>query len=88
GANAATGAEGLEDARRTAEHAAAALGTAAADVLVCSTGLIGERLPMDTLTAGVSEAVAALSPDGGEDAAVAIKTTDTVAKTAVARDEG
>ena len=88
GANAATGAEGLEDARRTAEHAAAALGTAADDVLVCSTGLIGERLPMDTLTAGVSEAVAALSPDGGEDAAVAIKTTDTVAKTAVARGEG
>ena len=88
GANAATGAEGLEDARRTAEHAAAALGTSADDVLVCSTGLIGERLPMDTLTAGVAEAVAALSPDGGEDAAVAIKTTDTVAKTAVARGEG
>lgn len=88
GANAATGAEGLEDARRTAEHAAAALGTAADDVLVCSTGLIGERLPMDTLTAGVAEAVAALSPDGGEDAAVAIKTTDTVAKTAVARGAG
>ncbi|MBY4599894.1 bifunctional glutamate N-acetyltransferase/amino-acid acetyltransferase ArgJ [bacterium BD-1] len=88
GANAATGAAGLEDARRTAEHAAAALGTAADDVLVCSTGLIGERLPMDTLTAGVSEAVAALSPAGGEDAAVAIKTTDTVAKTAVARGEG
>ena len=50
--------------------------------MVCSTGLIGERLPIDKLLAGVDVAVEALSPDGGPDAAVAIMTTDTVAKTA------
>lgn len=88
GANAATGAEGLEDTRRTAEHAAGALGLAADDVLVCSTGLIGERLAMDRLVAGVTEAAGGLSQDGGEDAAVAIKTTDSVSKTARAVGEG
>jgi glutamate N-acetyltransferase/amino-acid N-acetyltransferase len=49
---------------------------------VCSTGLIGERLPMERLLAGVHAAVAVLSEDGGRDAAVAIMTTDTVPKTA------
>lgn len=88
GANAATGAPGLEDARRTAEHAAAALGLRADDVAVCSTGLIGERLPMDTLLAGVDEAVAALRPDGGAEAAVAIMTTDTVPKEVLVQGPG
>lgn len=88
GANAATGAPGFLDAHATAEHAAEALGVSSGDVLVCSTGLIGERLDRERLFAGVAAAAGALSADGGEDAAVAIKTTDTVAKTAQARGEG
>ena len=53
------------------------------EVVVCSTGLIGERLPMPKLLAGVDAAVVALAVDGGPAAADAIRTTDTVAKTAV-----
>jgi glutamate N-acetyltransferase/amino-acid N-acetyltransferase len=85
GANACTGPEGFLDTHRTAEHTARLLGISAADVAVCSTGLIGERLPMDLLLPGVTAAAAALSDGGGNDAAEAIRTTDTVAKTAVAR---
>jgi glutamate N-acetyltransferase / amino-acid N-acetyltransferase len=88
GANACTGPEGFADTHRTAEHAAAALGVAAGDVAVCSTGLIGERLPMDRLLPGVDAAAAALAPDGGQAAAEAIRTTDTVAKIAVAERDG
>jgi len=88
GANACTGPEGFADTHRTAEHAAAALGVAAGDVAVCSTGLIGERLPMDRLLPGVDTAAATLAPDGGQAAAEAIRTTDTVAKTAVAERDG
>jgi glutamate N-acetyltransferase/amino-acid N-acetyltransferase len=83
GANACTGPEGFGDAHATAEHAAAALGLGAIDVAVASTGLIGVRLPMDKLTAGVTEAVAQLSEDGGHGAARAIMTTDSVPKTTV-----
>jgi glutamate N-acetyltransferase/amino-acid N-acetyltransferase len=87
GANACTGPEGFADTHRTAEHVAAALTaagveTGAGDVAVCSTGLIGERLPMDRLLAGVDAVIAALTPDGGAAAAVSIMTTDTVPKTA------
>jgi len=88
GANACTGPEGFGDTHRTAEHAAEVLGTSAGDVLVCSTGLIGERLPMDLLLAGVDAAAATLAPDAGLAAATAIMTTDTVAKTAVAAGDG
>lgn len=88
GANAATGHAGFQDTHRTAEHTAAALGVSAGDVVVCSTGLIGERLPLNTLLAGVDAGVRALSADGGQDAAVAIKTTDTVTKTAVSAGDG
>ena len=88
GANACTGPDGFADTHRTAEAVADALGTGAATVAVCSTGLIGERLPMDRLLPGVAQAAAALSRDGGADAAEAIRTTDTVAKTAVASAEG
>ena len=88
GANAATGAAGLEDARRTVEHTAAALSVDPADVVVCSTGLIGERLAMPLLLEGVSAAAGTLSADGGGDAAVAIMTTDTVPKQALATGEG
>ncbi|MCR6711160.1 MAG: bifunctional glutamate N-acetyltransferase/amino-acid acetyltransferase ArgJ [Demequina sp.] len=93
GANAATGAEGFADTHRTAEHVASALqadgrDVSSGDVAVCSTGLIGVRLPMDTLLPGVSDAAASLSADGGDDAAHAILTTDTVTKQAVAHGEG
>jgi glutamate N-acetyltransferase / amino-acid N-acetyltransferase len=84
GANACTGAPGFVDTHATAEAVATALGVGAADVAVCSTGLIGERLPMDKLLAGVTAAAAALDPDGGDGAATAIMTTDTVSKQAVA----
>lgn len=82
GANACTGPEGFADTHRTAEHAASALGVAPGDVAVCSTGLIGERLPMHLLLPGVDAAAAALASHGGDAAAEAIMTTDTRAKTA------
>lgn len=88
GANACTGPEGFLDTHRTAEHVAEVLGASAGDVLVCSTGLIGERLPMDLLLGGVDAAAAALAPEGGPDAATAIMTTDTVAKTAAVAGDG
>jgi len=87
GANACTGAQGFQDTHRTAELVAGALSVSAGDVAVCSTGLIGELLPMDKIERGITEAVAALTPGGGADAATAIMTTDTVSKTAeVTRD--
>ena len=83
GANACTGPAGFADTHATAECVATALDIGAGDVAVCSTGLIGERLPMDALLAGVTRAAAALDRDGGPNAADAIRTTDTVAKQAV-----
>ncbi|RBY93366.1 bifunctional ornithine acetyltransferase/N-acetylglutamate synthase [Blastococcus sp. TF02-8] len=88
GANACTGPEGFSDTHATAEHAAAALDIGAIDVAVASTGLIGVRLPMDELTAGVTDAVTKLSEDGGPDAARAIMTTDSVPKTTIQQREG
>ena len=88
GANVCTGPDGFADTHRTAESVAAALQVSPGDVVVCSTGLIGERLPIDTLLAGVAPLAAALSTDGGEDAAAAIMTTDTVPKQAVAERDG
>ncbi|MCX5395944.1 bifunctional glutamate N-acetyltransferase/amino-acid acetyltransferase ArgJ [Streptomyces sp. NBC_00102] len=89
GANACTGPKGFQDTHATAEKAAEVLeGHSAGEIAVCSTGLIGTLLPMDKLLAGIGTAAAALSEDGGRDAAIAIKTTDTVHKTAVAGGEG
>jgi glutamate N-acetyltransferase/amino-acid N-acetyltransferase len=90
GANACTGPEGFGDTHATAEHTAAALGVSAGDVLVCSTGLIGERLPMPRLLDGITDAAAALTADatGGAGAAEAIMTTDSVPKTVVVQREG
>ncbi|MCL1920158.1 MAG: bifunctional glutamate N-acetyltransferase/amino-acid acetyltransferase ArgJ [Kiritimatiellaeota bacterium] len=79
-ANACTGAQGLADARETARLAAEALGIAEDLVLVCSTGVIGVHLPMGRVAEGVRLASAALSAAGGDDAAHAILTTDTVDK--------
>ena len=96
GANACTGPEGFVDTHRTAELVAEALRQApgldsevgAVDVAVCSTGLIGVRLPMDKVSAGIAELAPQLSPSGGRAAAEAIMTTDTVAKQASYADEG
>ncbi|MFI9111810.1 bifunctional glutamate N-acetyltransferase/amino-acid acetyltransferase ArgJ [Streptomyces venezuelae] len=88
GANACTGAAGADDARAMAERTAAAVGLAPDAVAVCSTGLIGVPLPMDRITAGIALAAERLASDGGEDAAVAIKTTDSVHKTAVVSRSG
>ena len=95
GANACTGSQGFRDTHATAEHTAAALRGAvqplligAGDVAVCSTGLIGELLPMDKLLPGVTAAVKALDTDGGAAAATAIMTTDTVAKNAARTQDG
>ncbi len=81
GANACTGPDGFADTHRTAEHVAELLDVAPIEVAVCSTGLIGERLPMDRLLGGAQAASAALSTDGGGAAAQAIMTTDSVSKT-------
>ncbi|MFI9465515.1 bifunctional glutamate N-acetyltransferase/amino-acid acetyltransferase ArgJ [Streptomyces xiamenensis] len=90
GANACTGPLGFQDTHATAERTAEALGEghSAGEIAVASTGLIGTRLPMDALLPGVDTAVTALSRHGGEKAAIAIKTTDSVHKTAVAEGEG
>jgi glutamate N-acetyltransferase / amino-acid N-acetyltransferase len=81
GANACTGPAGFGDTHHTAERLAQALSASAGEIAVCSTGLIGERLPMDRLLPGVDAAAAAASPGGGAGAADAIRTTDTVPKT-------
>ncbi|MEU6480308.1 bifunctional glutamate N-acetyltransferase/amino-acid acetyltransferase ArgJ [Streptomyces sp. NPDC047017] len=88
GANACTGPKGFQDTHATAEKAAEVLGVGAVEVAVCSTGLIGTLLPMDKVLPGVETAAAALSEHGGEKAAIAIKTTDTVHKTSVAGRDG
>ena len=87
GANACTGPDGFADTHATAEAVAAALSnwgteTGPIEVAVCSTGLIGDRLPMDRVLAGVTEIVHELAGglNGGEDAARAIMTTDTIPK--------
>ncbi|MFF5725818.1 bifunctional glutamate N-acetyltransferase/amino-acid acetyltransferase ArgJ [[Kitasatospora] papulosa] len=97
GANACTGPQGFQDTHATAEKAAESLNSAGYDgtgghgagtVAVASTGLIGLLLPMDKLLPGIDKAVAQLTPHGGEKAAIAIKTTDTVHKTSVVTHEG
>jgi glutamate N-acetyltransferase / amino-acid N-acetyltransferase len=80
GANACTGAAGFLDTQASAEHLAAVIEVSADNVVVCSTGLIGELLPMGKILAGIDAAAASLSGAGGEAAATAIMTTDTVAK--------
>src|ERR1035437_2964806 len=84
GAYACTGAAGFADTQPSAEHLAAAVGVRPGDVVVASTGLIGELLPMDKIITGIDAAVATLSATGGGAAAAAIMTTDTVDKQALA----
>ncbi len=82
GANACTGQAGYADSVATAEAVGAAIGVETSEVAVCSTGLIGVRLPMPAVLAGIEAAAAALAEDGGACAAEAIMTTDTVPKQA------
>ncbi|MFC8792778.1 bifunctional glutamate N-acetyltransferase/amino-acid acetyltransferase ArgJ [Streptomyces cinereoruber] len=93
GANACTGPQGFQDTHATAEKVAEVLSAqgeevGAGEIAVASTGLIGVLLPMDKLLPGVEKAAAELSEHGGEKAAIAIKTTDTVHKTAVVTEDG
>jgi len=88
GANCYTGPEGFQTTHRVAEGVASALGVGAVDVVVCSTGLIGLANPRENLLAGVDAAAAALSPEGGPDAAEAIMTTDSVPKQVVVEGAG
>ncbi|WP_329226848.1 bifunctional glutamate N-acetyltransferase/amino-acid acetyltransferase ArgJ [Streptomyces sp. NBC_01460] len=89
GANACTGPQGFQDTHATAEKAAEVLpGHSAGEIAVASTGLIGLLLPMDKLLPGLEKAAEALSEHGGDKAAIAIKTTDTVHKTARAGGDG
>ena len=85
GANACTGPLGFTDTHATAERLAAALDDSAGEIAVCSTGLIGERLPMDKLLPAVDAAVAEADRSGGVHAADAIRTTDTIIKIAFRR---
>ena len=80
GANCYTGAQGFQTTHATAEKLAELTGFPAAEIVVCSTGLIGEQLDRPKLLSGVTSAFEALSETGGQDAAHAIMTTDTVAK--------
>ena len=88
GANCYTGARGFQVTHATAEHAASLLGESAGDVLVCSTGLIGEQLDLQKVSFGVTAAHRVLRDDGGLDAATAIMTTDTHPKQALALCDG
>ena len=93
GANACTGPEGFADTHHTAEYVATVLASrgtefGAGEIAVCSTGLIGERLPMDKICAGIDGAVAELSVNGGDNAALAIMTTDSVPKKSVVPGNG
>ncbi|KFU76446.1 glutamate N-acetyltransferase [Amycolatopsis lurida] len=87
GANAATGPGGFQDTHKTAEKVAELLEAGAIEVAVCSTGLIGERLPMDALLSGVDTAFAGLGTGSDADlaAATAVMTTDTKPKQAAAK---
>jgi glutamate N-acetyltransferase/amino-acid N-acetyltransferase len=86
GANACTGPLGFQDTHATAEQLGAALEDSAGEMAICSTGLIGERLPMDKILPAVDACVAQASRGGGLAAADAIRTTDTVVKISFRRE--
>ena len=88
GANCYTGPQGFQTTHATAERVAERLGVSAGDVLICSTGLIGEQLDREKVLAGVDSAVLALSDNGGFDASEAIMTTDSKPKRSVRNGEG
>lgn len=81
-ANACTGEQGLADAKKMQAHSAELLGIKPEEVFVCSTGVIGQFLPMDKLLTGIADAVDAMDENEGESCAMAIQTTDTFIKKA------
>jgi glutamate N-acetyltransferase/amino-acid N-acetyltransferase len=87
GANACTGPLGFQDTHATAERLGEALEDSAGEMAICSTGLIGERLPMDKILSGVDACVAEATRGGGLAAADAIRTTDTVVKISFRRED-
>ena len=82
GANACTGPQGFADTHRTAEHVSEVLGISSGEVVVCSTGLIGELLPIEKIISGIDQISKDLSTDSLQDVARAIMTTDSVSKIA------
>ena len=88
GANACTGPQGFADTHKTAEHVGQSLDVSSGEVIVCSTGLIGELLPMPKIIAGIKSIVPLLSNDGLQTSAQAIMTTDSVPKIATANFNG
>jgi len=88
GANACTGPQGFADTHKTAEHVGHLLNVSAGEVIVCSTGLIGELLPMDKIISGLDAIAPVLSSDGLQTSAQAIMTTDSVPKIATAAING
>jgi glutamate N-acetyltransferase/amino-acid N-acetyltransferase len=86
GANCYTGSRGFQVTHSTAEAFAEKLGVSSGDILVCSTGLIGDQLPLDKIVAGIEKAD--LATDGGEAASEAILTTDTHPKRSIVRGTG
>ena len=88
GANACTGPQGFADTHRTAEHVGQLLNVSSAEVIVCSTGLIGELLPMDKIILGLDSIAKNLSSDGLQQSAQAIMTTDSVPKISSTSIEG
>jgi glutamate N-acetyltransferase / amino-acid N-acetyltransferase len=88
GANACTGPQGFADTHNTAEHVGQTLNISSGEVIVCSTGLIGELLPMPKIIAGIESIVPALSNEGLQTSAQAIMTTDSVPKIATATFKG
>ena len=88
GANACTGPQGFADTHKTAEHVGQLLNVSAGEVIVCSTGLIGEFLPMEKILTGLDAIAPVLSSDGLQTSAQAIMTTDSVPKIATATING
>jgi len=88
GANACTGPQGFADTHKTAEHVGHLLNVSAGEVIVCSTGLIGEFLPMEKILTGLDAIAPVLSRDGLQASAQAIMTTDSVPKIATSTING
>lgn len=88
GANACTGPQGFADTHKTAEHVGKLLNVSSAEVIVCSTGLIGELLPMDKIISGLDSIAPTMSNEGLQSSAQAIMTTDSVPKIATASTNG
>ena len=88
GANACTGPQGFADTHKTAEHVGQLLNVSSGEVIVCSTGLIGELLPMPKIVAGLDAIAPLMDNDGLQTSAQAIMTTDSVAKIATANFNG